>query len=128
MDIQTHDGKLYVAENSRKRVVCYDREGEEQCSWGKSSRTDVEGFGSCCNPMNLRFGSDGMAYTSEASLGRIKRYSPTGELLGVVGTSSIVPGCKHVAIDISADGKRVYMLDITRSQIVVMAKKAAGAE
>ena len=125
LDIQAHDGKVYVAENSRKRVVCYDREGEQLSTWGSSSREGVEGFGSCCNPMNLRLGPDGSTYTSEASVGRIKRYSPTGECLGVVGTATIVPGCKHVAIGISADGKRIYMLDITRSHIVVMTEKPA---
>jgi sugar lactone lactonase YvrE len=125
MDIQAHDGKLYVAENGRKRVACYDRDGKKLATWGKSSRTDVVGFGSCCNPMNVRFGPDGMVYTSESNLGRVKRFTPKGEFLGVVGTVTIVPGCKHVAIDTSPDGKTIYMLDITRSHIVVMTEKTS---
>ena len=121
MDIQAHDGVLYVAENSRSRVVGYDRDGRKVVAFGRRDRKSVEGFGSCCNPMNIRFGPEGEVYTSEASLGRIKRFSTEGEFLGLVGTAEIIPGCKHVAIDVSKDGKQVYMLDITRSQVVVLA-------
>jgi sugar lactone lactonase YvrE len=128
MDIQAHDGMLFVPENGRKRVICFDREGKQVYAWGESSRTDVVGFGSCCNPMNLRIGSDGVVYTSESNLGRVKRFTPDGEFLGVVGTVTIVPGCKHVAIAVSPDGKTVYMLDITRSHIVVMTEKPAAAK
>jgi hypothetical protein len=34
-------------------------------------------------------------------------------------------GCKHVAIGTSPDGKTIYMLDITRSHIVVMTEKTS---
>jgi sugar lactone lactonase YvrE len=124
MDIQSKDGKLYAAENGRFRVARYDREGTVEATWGERARDGVEGFGSCCNPMNVRFGADGNLYTSEASVGRIKRYTPDGKFLGVVGTARIVPGCKHVAIGMDPKGKRFYMLDITRNQIVVMERKA----
>ncbi|NQT39169.1 MAG: hypothetical protein HQ581_16840, partial [Planctomycetes bacterium] len=128
MDIQAHQGDLWVAANTRGQVIRYDRNGKRLASWGKLDRKSVEGFGSCCNPMNIRFGSDGMVYTSEASLGRIKRFTLDGEFLGVVGTAKIVPGCKHAPIGISPDGDRVYLLDITRSHIVTLAKDAPDAE
>ena len=120
MDIQTYNGDLYVAENSRKRVLRFDREGKQLAAWGRAERAGEEGFGSCCNPMNIRFGPAGEVYTSEASVGRIKRYSIDGQFLGIVGIAEIVPGCKHVPIAISPDGQRVYMLDINRSHIVVL--------
>jgi len=123
MDIQAAKGKVIVAENSRFRVACYDRDGKPLTTWGKGSRQGVEGFGSCCNPMNVRVGPDGNIYTSESNVGRIKRYSPDGKLLGVVGAATIVPGCKHVAIDMNADMSRFYMLDITRTNIIVMDKR-----
>jgi len=124
MDVQAGpNGDLFVAENARDRVVHYDREGNLVAAWGKNDRNKLECFGSCCNPMNVRFGPDGVLYTSEASLGRIKRYTPEGEFLGLVGISEIVPGCKHVAIGMNPDASRVYMLDITRSQIVVLKEK-----
>ena len=128
MDIQARDGKVYVAENGRYRVVTYDREGRKLASWGQGDRKGLVGFGSCCNPMNIRFGADGSVYTSEASLGRIKRFSVEGEFLGLVGSARIVPGCKHVAIGVSEDGARVFLLDITRNQIVVMERKEVGRE
>ncbi len=128
MDIQACNGELWVAENGRAQVVRYDRDGKQLAAWGKKDRKDVVGFGSCCNPMNIRLGPDGVVYTSESNLGRIKRFSPDGEFLGLVGTVKIVPGCKHVPIGINTDGSRIYMLDITRSPIVVMASKEPAAE
>ena len=120
MDVQACDTGVYVAENSRHRVCRYDEAGALVGSWGKSARTGVEGFGSCCNPMNLAFGPDGVVYTAEDTTGRIKRYSPDGQLLSVVGSADVVPGCKKVAIGVSDGGDRVYMLDVTRNHIAVL--------
>lgn len=33
IDVQCRDDKLFVAENSRHRVVCYDREGKRVDAW-----------------------------------------------------------------------------------------------
>lgn len=122
MDIQASDGKVYAAVNARKQVVGYDRDGKQLTAWGKDERVGPEGFGSCCNPMNLRVGPDGNVYTSESNVGRIKRFTPEGKYLGLVGAAEIVPGCKHVAIGVNKDGSRVYLLDITRSQVYAFAK------
>lgn len=118
MDVQASEAGVFVAENSRHRVCRYDADGKLETTWGKSARSGVEGFGSCCNPMNLAFGSDGSVYTAEDTNGRIKRYSPDGKLLAVVGAADLVPGCKKVAIGVALQGDRVYMLDATRNQIV----------
>ena len=83
------------------------------------------GFGSCCNPMNLRIGPGGEVYTAEATLGRIKRFSRDGEFLGLVGSANITPGCQHVAIAVSKTGDRVYMLDAPRHQIIIFAQGGA---
>ena len=120
MDVQANDTGVYVAENARHRVCHYDRDGELVNQWGSRARTGVEGFGGCCNPMNLAFNSGQDVYTAESSTGRIKRYSASGDLLGLVGQVEIVPGCKKVSIAVSPDGSRVYMLDITRTHIVMM--------
>lgn len=124
-DIQCYGDDVYVAENARHRVGRYTREGKSVLNFGKRNRTGVEGFGSCCNPMNIRFGAGGELYTSESTVGRIKRYNTDGELVSVVGQAKIVPGCKHVAIGVNKEGDRLYMLDITRSRIVVMAGPTA---
>lgn len=129
MDVQANGDGLFVALNTRKRVCRYDRDGKMILEWGSSDREGLLGFGSCCNPMNVAFGPNGDVYTAEATSGRIKRYSNDGKLLSLVGTVDLVPGCKKVSIAVSADGSRVYMLDITRSHILVMsAKEAAPVE
>jgi hypothetical protein len=121
MDVQANADGVFVAENSRKRVRRFDAEGKSICDWGKASE-GVEGFGSCCNPMNLAFGANGSVYTAEDTTGRIKRYSNDGKLLSVVGAADVVPGCKKVSIGVDSTGDRIYMLDITRNNVAVLSR------
>jgi hypothetical protein len=121
MDVQANSDGVFVAENSRKRVRRFDADGKSILDWGKSSE-GVDGFGSCCNPMNLAFGADGAVYTAEDTTGRIKKYSRDGKLLSVVGAADVVPGCKKVSIGVSNKGDRVYMLDITRNTVAVLSR------
>jgi len=76
--------------------------------------------------MNVAFGPGGAVYTSEDDTGRIKRYSPDGELLGLVGAVDLVPGCKNVSIAVNSDGSRVYMMDITRDRVLRMEPYGPG--
>lgn len=121
MDVQANADGVFVAENSRKRVRRFDAEGQSVCDWGKASE-GIDGFGSCCNPMNLAFGANGSVYTAEDTTGRIKRYSNDGKLLSVVGAADVVPGCKKVSIGVDSTGDRVYMLDITRNNVAVLSR------
>ncbi len=123
MDVQACENGLFVAENSRKRVVRYDSKGEELLKWGKADRTGLDGFTSCCNPMNVCFNKNGDVFTAESNTGRIKRFSAEGEFLDFVGDVKLVPGCKNVSIAVTPNHDRVYMLDLTRNHIVVMEKK-----
>jgi hypothetical protein len=126
MDVKVNDQGVFVAENSKHRVCRYDREGELVTTWGHGDRTGLEGFGSCCNPMNVAFGPEEVVYTAEDNTGRIKRYSPEGELLGLVGSVELVPGCKNCSIAVGPGGDQVYMLDITRDHIARMDRYAPG--
>jgi hypothetical protein len=125
MDVKANKDGIFVAENSRHRVCRFDRDGKELLVWGFGARTGLEGFGSCCNPMNVAFGPEGAVYTAEDDTGRIKRYSVDGKLLGLVGAVELKPGCKNVSIAVSKDGSRVYMLDITRNHLVRMDARPA---
>ncbi len=125
-DIAAVEGVVYVAENSAHRVVCFDRDGEKLGQWGKRSRTGLEGFGACCNPMNLCAGSDGVLYTSESGLGRVKRYTTDGEMLDLVGYIGVerftrggrqAAACSNIAIAVTPDGDRVYVMDYTQNQV-----------
>lgn len=128
MDVQSNANGIFVAENSRHRVRRYDRNGSHVADWGRRSKSNVEGFGGCCNPMNLAFGADGSVYTAESTSGCIKKYSPDGKLQALIGNVKLVPGCKKVSIAVSQDGSRVYMLDITRGHIVLMQAHAPAVQ
>jgi sugar lactone lactonase YvrE len=127
----SRDGLLYVAENRRHRVVKYDRNGKLLEKWGRHDRKNIDGFGSCCNPMNLCFGPKGELYVAETGLGRIKRYSAEGKFLALVGyvdvprfsrASRLATACSNIAIAVSKDEARIYVLDFKKNIIRILAK------
>jgi hypothetical protein len=121
MDIQCTGDKLYVAENSRHRVVCYNRDGKELSNFGKRDRDSIECFGGCCNPMNLCFAKSGDLYVSESN-GLVKQFTSSGEYKGLVGVAKVPAGCKNSAVATTVDGDRVYYIDINNSKIIVLAR------
>ena len=133
-DIVGFGGMAYLAENSAHRVVVYNRDGEVLDKWGARSRTDVVGFGSCCNPMNLCFDANGVLYTAESGLGRVKRYATDGKYLGLVGyvgverfanAGRLAASCSNIAIAVTPSGDRVYVMDYKNNLIRVLQKKKA---
>lgn len=123
--------RLFIAENSRYRIVCCDRKGEVLSTWGSKDRTNIEGFGSCCNPMNICFGPKGEIYTAESGLARIKRYSRDGKFLGLVGyvgterfnrAGRTAASCSNITVAVSKKASRIYVLDFKENFIRVMAK------
>lgn len=126
IDVQCRGEQLFVAENSRHRVVSYDREGKRLEAWGKRDRDgEGGGFGGCCNPMNLCFLSGGDVVTSESE-GLVKRFSPAGDFLGLIGKAKVSGGCKNVAVAASADGRRIYFYDLQGSKIIILTQTAAA--
>ena len=128
MDIQARGDKLFTAENTRFQVGIYDADGEEIDSFGKRDRTGGAGFGSCCNPMNVRCCSNGDILTAESSIGDIKRFSAAGEYLGYVGRAKISGGCKHVALDWDEERDRYYFMNVTDSSICVLVPLSEAPE
>jgi len=135
LDIATAGGDVYVAENTRFRIVRYDREGKQLGKWGKRDRKGLEGFGACCNPLNVSFGPDGSLYTAESGIGRVKRYTADGKFLGLVGYVGIprfqragrfAASCSNVALAVSADGKSVYVQDVKKNVVRVLTRKAGA--
>jgi hypothetical protein len=123
MDIQCCGGDILVAENTKHQFAKYDRYGKEIGRFGKNGKeTDPGCFGGCCNPMNVRFtGTE--VYTAESE-GIIKRFTPTGEFLGMLGAVRISGGCKNVAVAANKDGTRVYFCDQPGSKVLILAPKA----
>jgi sugar lactone lactonase YvrE len=131
LDIVAKDEILYIAENARYRVLKCNRDGEILSKWGNRDRKDIKGFGACCNPMNLCFGPKGELYTAESGLGRIKRYSPDGEFLGLVGyvgvarfnrRSRLAISCSNITVAVNKDESRIYVLDFKNNFIRIMEK------
>jgi hypothetical protein len=122
-DIQCDGTNLVVAENGSFRVAIYDRDGKELSHFGKRDRNDSEGFGSCCNPMNVRCCENGDVLTAESSIGHIKRFNSAGEFVGFVGTAPIGGGCKHVAIAHDESSDKYFMFNQDRSCISVLVPK-----
>jgi len=130
-DVAAHGGVLYLAENSAFRVVKFDREGEQLGKWGSRDRKAIEGFGACCNPMNIYFDAKGNLYTAESGLGRVKCYTRDGEFLGLVGYVGVdrfdraghfAASCSNIAIAVTPDGSRVYVMDYRNNVVRVLQK------
>jgi hypothetical protein len=125
MDVQCRDGDLYVCENSRHRVIRFDRDGKELAHFGKRDREgEGENFGGCCNPMNLCFSKQGNLYVSESN-GVVKHFTPAGKYLGIVGVANVQPGCKNSCVAVTADDERLFYIDIEKSQIIVLTRDIA---
>ncbi|MDB5387553.1 MAG: SMP-30/Gluconolaconase/LRE-like region [Planctomycetaceae bacterium] len=128
MDVQCRNGELYVCENSRHRVVRFNREGKIVSEFGKRDREgEGENFGGCCNPMNLCFSKDGNLYVSESN-GAVKHFTPDGKYLGMVGVAKVDAGCKNSCVAVTADDSRLYYIDINKSQIIVLARNDDAAK
>lgn len=127
-DIQATEEHLILAENTKFKVGLLDRDGNRVFDFGKGDRKAVDGFGSCCNPMNVRCCDNGDILTAESSIGTIKRFSAKGELLGVVGKAKIGGGCKHVALGHDEKRNRYYMMNVDKSHICVLLPNAEAPE
>jgi hypothetical protein len=127
MDVQCHNGELFVCENSRHRVVRFDREGKQIAAFGKRDRTgEGENFGGCCNPMNLCFAKNGNLVVSESN-GVVKQFSPGGDYLGLVGIAKVQPGCKNSCVGLAANDDQLFYIDIEKSQIILLTRDEPAA-
>jgi hypothetical protein len=126
MDIQSHDGKLWIPHNARHAVETHDRDGKELAKFGTTGRVKANDFGGCCEPKNLRVLPNGDVLAAESGPPTcIKRFSADGKFKGVVAMAAGAKGdCVRVTVEMSADGKRYYMLDTTRDAIRIFAAKS----
>ena len=127
MDVITSGGRIFTAENTRFEVGVYDLEGKKLSSFGQRFKEGNQGFGGCCNPMNVLRYENGDVLTAESSIGTLKRFSAGGQLLGVVGRARIGEGCKHVAIGFDPLRDRYYVQYQDRNHICVLLPNAEAA-
>ncbi len=126
MDIQSHDGKLWIPHNARHAVESHDRDGKELSKFGTAGRVKATDFGGCCEPKNLRVLPDGDILAAESGPPTcIKRFTASGKFKEVVALVNGGKGdCVRVTVEMSPDGKRYYMLDTTRDAIRIFAGKS----
>ncbi len=124
MDIHARGDQLFVAQNTKFNVGIYDRDGESIADFGERLNQDNQGFGSCCNPMNVLCCENGDILTAESSIGKIKRFNSDGELIGYIGRARIGGGCKHVAIGFDQKLDRYYVQYEDKHQICVLKPNA----
>lgn len=124
MDVIASGGRIFTAENTKFEVGVYDLEGKKLSSFGQRFKEGNQGFGSCCNPMNVLRYENGDLLTAESSIGTLKRFSAEGKLLGVVGRARIGEGCKHVAVGFDPQRDRYYVQYQDRNHICVLLPNA----
>jgi hypothetical protein len=128
MDIQARGDELFVAENSRHRVLKFSRDGKKLAQFGNRERAGADGgFGGCCNPMNLCFTSAGEVLTAESE-GKVRCFTTDGKYVALCGTAKVSGGCKNVAVGTSKDGKQIYFYDLQGSKIIVLTRELPSAE
>jgi len=125
MDIQSHDGKLWIPHNARHTVEQRDRDGKELSKFGKAGRVKASDFGGCCEPKNLRVLADGDILAAESGPPTcIKRFSADGKFKEVIAVVNGSKGdCVRVTVERSPDGRWYYMLDTTKGAIHVFAAR-----
>lgn len=127
MDIITSGDKILAAENTKFQVGFYDLNGNKLNAFGKRHSDDENGFGSCCNPMNVLCCPNGDIVTAESSIGHIKRFNDKGELQAVIGRARIGGGCKHVALGHDTKRDRYYVQYQDMNHICIMLPNAEAA-
>ena len=124
MDLQTHNGNLWIPHNGRHLVESRDRDGKELTTFGKSGKVKPDDFGGCCEPKCMRVLPNGDILTAESGPPTsIKRFSADGKLLEVVAVIETKGDCVRVTVETSPDGSRYYLLDTTRDAIRVFKAK-----
>jgi hypothetical protein len=131
IDLRVVGGELLIAENSRHRVNRFDLDGKPLGTWGRRDRESLAGFAACCNPCNFDLGNDGVLYTAESGVGRVKKYSPDGKFLGLVGYvdttkfdngSQLAAQSCYIPIEVNHDASRIYVMDVRAAIIRVLAR------
>lgn len=134
MDINAVNDRIAVAENTKFQVGVYDRDGKPITRFGQRLSGSNQGFGSCCNPMNVHCCTNGDVLTAESSVGKIKRFDSDGNLVGYIGQAEVGKGCNNIKVDFDPVRDRYYVQYEDANQICILehqdtvAKKETSSE
>lgn len=92
------EGRVYVADQTNRRVQVFDTEGRFLTKWGEHG-TKTGQFGGKVSklsrvggPQFVAIDSKGNIYTTEASEGRVQKFTPEGKFLLTWGSNEDKPG------------------------------------
>jgi hypothetical protein len=114
---------LWTVDPGRHRLLKLDpATGEEQARWGAAGH-GLAAFCGCCNPAHVALTPVGEVVTAEKGLRRVKLYTPSGRLLGVVAPpAAFTPGT--VIDDLMVDGRgRICILDRRARAVRLFARR-----
>lgn len=109
-------GYLAVSNPGRHQVWQLDRAGRVTGRWGEYDTEAPAGFVGCCNPVNLAVTSDGRIVTAEKVAARVKLFSRSGELMGIVPAWHIDPAGTNFPLAAAAGG-RIVVADPTTREV-----------
>ncbi len=109
-----HDGKLYVCDVGKKLVEELDI-GEKTFGYMSKERRMI-------NPVNISFDDKGRKYITDPTGGKVFVFGKGNNLLNVLGTD-----LKLKPIDVAVAGKRCYVTDMNKSEVVVL-DRVSGKE
>lgn len=125
MDLQAHDGNIWIPHNGRHVIEARDRDGKEVAKFGKAGKVKASDFGGCCEPKCMRVLPNGEILAAESGPPTcIKRFSADGKFLGVVAVIDSRGDCVRVTVEMSADGSRYYLMNTQRDAIHVFGVKS----
>ncbi len=94
----SRDDRVYVADQCNRRVQVFDTQGKFLTKWGRKGFEHGEFGGNphpkafFAGPTFLAVDEHGNVYTTEAVLGRVQKFSPSGKFLSAWGDNGVEPG------------------------------------
>jgi hypothetical protein len=76
--------------------------------------------------MNTFPADNGSVLTAESE-GYIKRFDKNGKFVELIAQAELSGGCKNVAVASSRDGKRIFLMDLPGSKLLIFEKKGAAS-
>jgi DNA-binding beta-propeller fold protein YncE len=94
----SRDGRVYVADQTNRRVQVFDAGGKFLSKWGEFGTKPGQFGGNVSirsrvgGPQFVAFDSKGNLYTTEGSVGRVQQFTPEGKFLAAWGNNEDKPG------------------------------------